>query len=163
MFAHAKLTIAAVAAVALAATAQAQNPVHWTGTATAKSVTQGGKTSVKLDAKIDEGWHIYSITQGPGGPFPTKVSVPDKQPVTLGGDVKAGIAPDVSFDKNFGIDVETYEDKAEFVVPVKVDKDAKTGKQTIEVATRYQACNASMCLPPRTEKVKVALNVKGEK
>ena len=84
-------------------------------------MTAGGKTTVKLAASIDDGWHIYSVTQGPGGPMPTKVTVPTGQSFALSGAVK-GSQPDTKFDENFGIQVETYENRAEFTVPLTIDK-----------------------------------------
>jgi len=153
---------AAAAFVTLgAAAAHAQDPVKWTATPAAKTVAPGAKTTVKLNATIEDGWHIYSVTQAPGGPFPTKITLPKEQPFTLAGTVK-GAPPESAFDKNFGITVETYENKAEFTVPVEVDKAAPAGDQTAQVAVRYQACNASLCLPAKTTKVPVALNVKGK-
>jgi DsbC/DsbD-like thiol-disulfide interchange protein len=162
MLSHTKFAFAVAASLSFAAAAGAQTPVKWTATAT-KPAAAGGETSVKLSAKIDDGWHIYSITQGPGGPIPTKVSVPDSQAFALAGQVKSSAAPAVKFDENFGINVETYEKAVDLTVPVKVQKGAKAGEKTGIVAVRYQACNASLCLPPKTEKIKVALNVKSGK
>lgn len=153
---------AAAALVTLGASAaRAQDPVKWTGTPAAKTVAPGGKTSITLNATIEEGWHIYSVTQAAGGPVPTRITLPKDQPFSINGTVK-GAPPDSKFDQNFGITVETYENKAEFAVPIVVDKAAKAGEQTAQVAVRYQVCNASMCLPAKTEKVAVALTVKGK-
>lgn len=152
---------AALAAVTFAATAQAQSPVHWTASKSAQSAAPGGKTSVKLTATIDEGWHIYSVTQGPGGPLPTRIAVANGQPFFMDGTI-AATQPKVSFDKNFGINVETYESKAEFTVPIKVDTVAKAGKQHIQLSTRYISCNASECLPPKTVSFTVPVKVKSK-
>jgi len=155
-----KLPLALAAVVLTAASAHAQDPVKWTAAPAAKAVTAGGKTTVKLAASIDDGWHIYSVTQGPGGPMPTKVTVPTGQSFALAGAVK-GSQPDTKFDENFGIQVETYEGKAEFTVPLTIDKATKSGAQNAQVSVKYQVCNASTCLPPKTEKLTVAMNVKG--
>jgi thiol:disulfide interchange protein DsbD len=154
-----RIATAALASIALAATATAQTPVHWTATAASHSVAPGAKTDVTLSASIEEGWHIYSLTQGPGGPIPSKISVPAGQSFALAGDIKAS-APDVKVDPNFGIQVETYEKKAEFTVPIKVKKNAKLGSHKAQIAARYEACNASMCLPPRTDKVAVDMRIR---
>jgi DsbC/DsbD-like thiol-disulfide interchange protein len=150
-----------LATIALATTARAQDPVHWTATPTAKSAKAGGAVAVKLSATIADGWHIYSVTQGPGGPLPTKILLAGGQPFTLGGAIKQS-DPDVKFDKNFGINVETFEGKAEFTVPIAVDTAAKQGPQKIQLSIRYEACNASMCLPPRTAKFAVDVKVKSK-
>jgi thiol:disulfide interchange protein DsbD len=158
-------SLAAIAAVTLGAatTAQAQDPVKWTATPAAKTVAPGAKAAIKLDATIEDGWHIYSITQGPGGPVPTRITVPKDQPFTLDAKTKIkGNPPVAKFDENFGIQVETHENNAEFVVPVVVEKNAKSGAQKGQVSVRYQVCNESMCLPAKTKKVDVTLNVKGK-
>jgi DsbC/DsbD-like thiol-disulfide interchange protein len=68
----------AVSAIFITSSAAAQSPVTWTATAPTK-VVAGGKTSVKVTAAIEEGWHIYSITQAAGGPQPTRIILPDSQ------------------------------------------------------------------------------------
>jgi DsbC/DsbD-like thiol-disulfide interchange protein len=150
----------ALASIALAAVANAQTPtpVHWTATAVSKSAAPGVKTELALAAQIDEGWHIYSLTQGPGGPFPSKITIPSGQLFTLAGPIKAS-APDVKFDDAFGINVETYEKKADFKLPITVSKKAKAGSQKVNVAVRYQVCNSNMCLPPHTDKVAANIDV----
>jgi len=148
-------------AVVLAASAGAQDPVKWTAAKVAP-VAQGAVASVKLSAAIESGWHIYSLTQGPGGPMPTKIATLKDEPYTIDGKIKAD-DPNVKFDENFGINVETYEGGADFTVPLKVDKTVKKGAQTATITTRYQVCNASMCLPAKTEKIAVPLTVKAGK
>jgi thiol:disulfide interchange protein DsbD len=156
------LSVFAAAAFTLAASASAQNPVTWTATA-GKSAAAGGTTSVKLSATIQEGWHIYSITQPAGGPNPTRIVLPDSKPFTLDGSIKPTVAPDVAFDKNFNINVETYEKGAEFTVPLKIDKSAKAGTQQVHVNARYQVCNSTSCLPPKTVKLTADVKVKKAK
>jgi DsbC/DsbD-like thiol-disulfide interchange protein len=132
-------------------------PVTWTGAVAPARVAAGGAVSVQLTATIDEGWHLYSTTQPPGGPVPTKIAVVSPQFVLDGS--LAFPRPTVHPDPNFGINVETYEKAVTFTVPVRVDKAAPVGADTVVVSARYQACNATLCLPPQTAKVAVALNV----
>lgn len=143
--------------------AQAQDdPVDWTITpAKAASTAQAGSiVPITLKAKIEDGWHIYSITQPSGGPQATKITVPTDQPFTLSGTIKS-TRPAVEYDQNFGIDVETHENEVTFTVPVRVEKTAKNGVNSLQINARYQVCNASICIPARTEKLKLSLNVKG--
>src|SRR5207249_28836 len=65
-----RILLATGALVAAARSATAQEPVHWKAAASPVTVRAGGKLSVKLSATIDDGWHIYSMTQGKGGPTP---------------------------------------------------------------------------------------------
>jgi hypothetical protein len=55
--------------------------------------------------------------------------------------------------------VETYEKTVTFTVPVRVDKGAHVGTDTVVVSARYQACNATLCLPPQTSMVPVPVVV----
>jgi thiol:disulfide interchange protein DsbD len=146
----------AVAPLAVAPV-RAQTPVHWAATS-AGTVAPGATVSAQIAATIDPGWHVYSLTQGPGGPIATRIALAAGQPFTLKGD-PTGPAPHTEFDPNFGIQVEQYEETAAFTVPVAVGTTAPAGKDSIVVRARYQVCNASLCLPPKTESVAVPVTV----
>src|SRR5688500_4835313 len=89
--------------------ALAQDPVEWSATQVkAGKVPAGSTVQVKLTAKIEDGWHIYSVTQPAGGPFPTKITVPTGQAFTVSGAIKS-TTPEVKFDESFGMDVEYHE------------------------------------------------------
>ena len=134
----------------------AQAPVHWTASS-AGTVAQNATVAAHISAAIDAGWHMYALTQGPGGPIATRITVASGQPFTLQGE-PTGPAPRREFDPNFGITVEEYEERAAFAVPVAVGA-APVGQDSIVVRARYQVCNASLCLPPRTENVAVPVTV----
>ena len=141
-------------------TVWAQNPVTWSVKAGAPraggAIKAGDKFTVQLTAVIAPGWHLYSITQGAGGPIPTRITLPDGQLFKLAGAIKAP-APRVEMDKNFGINTETYEGSANFTLPVAVASDASAGEQQLLVNVRFQACNDTMCLPPKTIKLNTAV------
>jgi len=118
----------------------------------------GGRFCTLCSAAIDAGWHVYSLTQGAGGPIAMRITLAPSQPFALEG-IPTGPAPHKAFDPNFGIQVELYEKSATFAVPVAATADAQAGKDSILVRPRYQACNASLCLPPRTETVAVPVTV----
>ena len=84
-------------------------PVAWSlkGPALTKPVRVGSKFSAQLSADIGGGWHLYSLTQPPGGPNPTRVAVPAGQPFKLAGAIKAP-RPTIKFDENFQLDTESY-------------------------------------------------------
>jgi DsbC/DsbD-like thiol-disulfide interchange protein len=132
-------------------------PVTWTGAVAPAQVAAGGMVNVRLTAAIDDGWHLYSTTQPPGGPVPTRIAVASPR-FALEGSL-AFPKPSVHADPNFGINVETYETGVTFTVPVRVDKAAPVGTDTVVVTARYQACNATLCLPPQTAMVAVPVKV----
>jgi DsbC/DsbD-like thiol-disulfide interchange protein len=149
---------AALAVVcALPANAQ-ERPVIWTASASPGAVAPGATTTIQLKARIDQGWHVYSISQGPGGPIPTRIALAPGQPFELIGTVR-GPAPETRFDSNFGINVETYDDLANFALTVRVAADARPGTDTLAIKARFQTCNASLCLPPHTETVLLPVTV----
>jgi thiol:disulfide interchange protein len=143
----------------LAGAAAAQNPVTWSIKANAPgSLNPGDKFSAQVTAQIQGGWHLYSLTQGGGGPIPTRITVPDGQPFKLAGSVR-GPRPRVAMDPNFEINTETHEGRATFNVPLAAAADAPAGGQSLNVNVRYQACNDKNCLPPRTAKLSAPITL----
>lgn len=110
----------------------------------------GTVAHVTIEAVIQTGWHIYSVTQPPGGPYATRISVPDGQPFVAVGTATAITPPHVSFDDAFKMNVQLHEKAASFDVPVRLADVAHAGGDSVRVNVRYQVCNASLCLPPQT-------------
>src|SRR5687767_6700328 len=83
------------------ASAQELNPIHWSVKKenSALAVKAGDKFNAQVIARIDEGWHLYSLDQAPGGPIPTRISVPEDQRFKLAGDIDSPL-PKVLFDSN---------------------------------------------------------------
>lgn len=126
--------------------AGAQTPVHWK--VAPAVVGANGTGHVTLTAAIDDGWHIYAVTQGPGGPVPTRFTLAAGQPLALAGAATVVPAPRTEMDESFGIPVQMHERSATFTIPVKTTSAAHP--DSVHVRARYQACNASLCLPPQT-------------
>ena len=140
--------------------AHAQNPVNVTMTVAPSSVPAGGKGTARISASIDAPWKMYSITQGAGGPIPTRITLGDG-PFKIGG--VSGPRPKVALDPNFQMNTETYSGSAAFSVPFTVNADATEGAQTLNVNFRFQVCNDTVCLPPRTIKLASAIKVTAAK
>lgn len=135
-----------------------ERPVVWSASPASAPVARGGVVVVHLTARIDGGWHMYSITQGPGGPIPTQIAVAPGQPFALA-DTVGGPVVTKRFDPNFGISVETYDALATFAVPIRVAPTAPTGSTSVALTARFQTCNAKLCLPPHTEKLSVPVTI----
>jgi len=128
-----------------AAACFAQTHVTWSVTTKPAS---SGLTNLVLHAKIDPGWHLYSIVPVKGdGPQPTKVTV--EPPLVATSPVQEGKATS-KLDPNFGLVVQYFENSADFTLPVKAN-----GAPTGTVDVRFQLCNDSMCIPPSTVKVPI--------
>ena len=146
-------------AVVLSAFA-AENPVAWSLAERGGSqpLKPGATFQARLVAKIEPGWHLYSTSQPPGGPIPTRIWLPAGQPFELGGAIGAP-RPKVAFDQNFDMDVESYDDTAAFTLPVRVSAGAPAGPRKLAVHASFQACNDRMCLPPRTVKLEMPVEI----
>jgi len=154
-------TVFLLLAMAVAAPCQ-QHPAQWRAAAPGKVIQPRAKFSVQLAAEITSGWHMYSITQPPGGPAATVITVPTTQPFKLAGEI-AGPPPHTAYDANFEMNTETYEDHAEFIVPVAVSSDTHPGDQRLKIDVRFQVCNDTMCMPPTTEHLTVPVKIEGPK
>ena len=119
---------------------------------------RGEKITAKLQATIKSGWHVYSISQMPGGPSPTIIGVPDGQLLSEAGTI-LGPLPREAYDPNFDMKTEFYERSAAFKVPLEVTATATPGAGKIVVKVRFQTCNDRICLPPSTVEVPLAFRV----
>src|SRR5215469_17881114 len=127
-----------------------------------KALHSGEKFSVTLSAKISSGWHMYSITQPTGGPTTTVITLPTTQRFKLDGQI-GGPRPFTAYDPNFEMNTETYEDRAEFIVPIAVASSASASDQKLTVDVRYQVCNDTTCMPATTEHLTVPVRIEAIK
>lgn len=159
--------IVAIAVIALAtgtlpvAWAQsAEDVVSWKAVVTPQSAKAGESISLTLTGVIADGWHMYSLTQLPGGPTRTSVWLPTGQPFKVAGPI-TGTQPETIFDPNFGINTEVHTGRVVYKLPVDVDKSATTGKHDLTAKVRLQLCTQQNCLPPATITTTVAVMVVG--
>jgi len=115
-----------------------------------------------VQAEIAKGWHIYSMTQKPGGPIPLRLELIGAADVLVRGVIDAP-KPERTFDKNFGIETELYSGSARFTIPVGVPGHSLTGIRRFQIGARYQVCSDKVCLPTRTDKLDVAIRVAGRR
>jgi hypothetical protein len=139
-------------------------PVKWSvvGGSSPREVVSGRTVPLTLAAEIAKGWHMYSLTQKPGGPIPLRLQLLGAADVIVRGVIRAP-KPDRVFDKNFGIETESYSGNPRFTIPVGVPGRTLTGVRKFQVGARFQVCSETLCLPPRTDKLDVALRVTGRK
>ena len=144
-------TIAALGATfTLSGAVQAQDdmdPVQWKVTTVSKSVAPGGVATVKVSAEIEDGWHIYSITQPAGGPQATRITVVKDQPYTIKGKITPAKAPAVKFDENFNMNVEYHTVNSEFTVPLEVASSVKTGSTSVSEPPNALAISTMETVP----------------
>jgi len=142
----------------LAAVSFAQTPAKWSLTAAdqQKTLKQGETASLDLKAEIDEGWHLYALDQPAGGPIATSIKISEGSPFAIAGAIKtpaATVKPDLNFkDANEKpLQTKFFEKSVTFSVPVKATADGPVAAALLDV--RFQLCNDTTCLPPRTVRV----------
>ncbi len=114
--------LAAISAgVALAA---APDPVQWSLSSDAAKVAPGSTVTLRLTAKIDSGWHLYSLDKT-ADIIPTTISLPDNPAVESF--MLAQPKPLVKPEPILGHDVAMFFDQAVFLVQAKLKPDAPAG------------------------------------
>jgi thiol:disulfide interchange protein len=136
----------------------AQNPVKWSLSSDSNGRSLKARDSIKavLRVEIDSGWHLYALEQPEGGPVATTIKVTADNPFEIAGKIespKPNVKTDPLFTGTDGKPLETkfYLDSASFTVPVIATSD--TGADAISVDVRFQLCNDTFCLPPKTVRV----------
>ncbi len=138
--------------------AAAQTPIHWSLAPGAGAKADPGKPlTIILSAKIDDGWHLYGLTQPPG-PAPLTLTIDKSGPFSLAGAITES-APIQKFDPNFGATTQYHEDAATVTLPLTIAADAPLGRTPFRLTVNFQACNAQVCLPPKDEKLEVSIDV----
>ena len=118
----------------------------------------GSQIQAILNARVKTGWHLYSMTQPPGGPIPTSISVEEDPVFSQAGPVKQ---PPVKiwFDQAFAINSEYLEGSVDFRIPVKVGAAALPGPYSLPAKIRFMVCSDTLCLPPKTVHLKAQFQV----
>ncbi len=143
------------AACCTAMFAAGPDPVHWTLTFDSASAPPGGHVLARMAAKIDPGWHLYSLTT-PRPPIATTV--------VLDNPVVAGVKlyqphPLVKLDPSFNVNTETFGEEVTILLDIELKKDAPAGPAELTATARYQCCNDNMCLPPKRKPASATLNI----
>jgi len=96
-----------------------------------------------IKATLDEGWHIYSVTQEPGGPAKTSFTFTPSKQYTLIGKI-AEPMPVTKFENTFNISVKYFERTVIFQQKIRL----RSSKCTVSGHVKFMACNDHQCLPP---------------
>ena len=138
-----------------------QNPAKWSlsSDAAAASLKSGDVVKALLKADIESGWHLYALEQPEGGPIATTIKVTEGKPFELTGKITSAkpiTRTDPLFTGYDGKPLETkfFADLAQFNMSLKATSD--TAADNISVDVRFQLCNDTFCLPPKTVRVSLS-------
>jgi hypothetical protein len=133
--------------------------VQWAATLTAASgVKQGSATTLELSGEILDGWHVYALTEPPGGPTALRVTLDENEVAQIAG-VPSGTAPRKRHDPSFGLQTQFYTHSFTVRVPVQVKQQLAAGHQVLPVSVRFQTCSDRECQPPTTIHLVVPVEV----
>jgi DsbC/DsbD-like thiol-disulfide interchange protein len=133
--------------------------VHWnTSVITQSAGRTASELILKLSGEIETGWHVYAMTQTPGGPNALRINLDDNQIVDPAG-VAKGSPPHKQKDPRFGMVTQFYDDAFVLSLPVRLKHHPPSGRQQIPVSVRLQSCSAEVCLPPTTIHLSVDIDV----
>ncbi len=145
-----------------AAPAFAQNPAKWSLSSDARdrALNTGDLVATKLTAEIESGWKLYSTEQPDGGPIATTIKVSEGTQFELAGKIASTPAATNKLDPLFtGFDgkplmTKYFTSSVSFAVPVKALGEVTANDLAFDV--RFQLCNDTVCLPPKTVNVSFA-------
>ena len=125
-------------------------PVSWSTSLGSKpSSKPGSHLMLDVTAHIEDGWHVYGLNQGEGGPTPLRITPAPNSIVQLAG-TPSGTAPVRRHDPSFDLDTEVFNHLFTLHVPLVVTPHVAEAGEEIGLNVRFQACNDHVCLPPRT-------------
>lgn len=103
---------------------------------------------LEIAAQVPKGFKIYALTQKSGGPFPTKIHLPDE--IKLVGEIVPSPAAHVEKDPDTWGDlvIESHKDLVKWTVPF-VWTNPQNLPEQIAGNVESQMCDANTCLPPR--------------
>jgi hypothetical protein len=133
----------------------------WTTTPVRVATRAPSQTVIRIRGSIIPGWHVYSLTQKPGGPKPLTFQLEPVMGIALGA-VK-GPQPQTAYDAEFKMKTETYSGSPTFDIPVRWARALPAGITELKIIVRYMACSDKLCLPPRKEVLTVQLRAPGAK
>lgn len=136
----------------------APQPVQWKASlALPAPVKSGAAIKVDLSGEVQQGWHVYALTQPAGGPIPLRISLDENDVAKIQGEA-SGTKPIKHLDTSFQLETQFYQGDFTLHVPVEV-KHPVAGKQIIPLSVRFQACSDRTCLPPRTVHLSVPVEI----
>jgi len=119
--------------------AQVSDPISWSFKA---SKIEGNKYEIVFSASIDQGWHLYSISQPEDGPQAIAFAFKQTPNFKLIGKVREVTKAITEFDKIFKLNVSFFEKSATYSQVVElVNADSAEVNGNIE----YQACFSGTC------------------
>jgi DsbC/DsbD-like thiol-disulfide interchange protein len=149
---------AALLGAGFLANASAQTAAHTVQWKAAFAAARDGDVVLELSGEIQEGWHVYALTQPSGGPAALRVTL-DENEIAQAAGTPSGPTPRKHRDPSFKLETQFYTHSFTVRLPVSLKKQQPTGQQLVPVSVRFQSCSDRECLPPSTAHLSVPVGV----
>lgn len=120
---------------------------------------EGGAETLAVTAVLEEGWHLYSVDQKPGGPKATRIVVADDSPQLPAGPFRPTTAPHVRTVDDVpswkGLVVEEHAGTVTWKTPLAANPGGKAA--AVHGTVSVQLCRDNACTPPETIPFTVAV------
>src|SRR5688500_6504493 len=148
--------------IAAGAHAGAQRPadvVRWSAKAADVVVKAGATVPVEITADVQEGWHLYALSQPKSGPIPLAFAVAKGKPFEIR--TRALVAPKAAVvqEPNFNLETHQYDAKGACRIPLSAARAATPGPHSVPVEITCQACGNGICLRPFTQTLPIDVTV----
>lgn len=152
MFVHAgaKLVWMLILAGMGSLSAQESFPVSVSARLDPDRVRAGEVLTISIEAVMDPEWHIYAVNKVSEGPVPSRVTVKGVGVVEEVGRTDEP-EPVTRYDEGFQKETHFHEGTVVFSTPVRVSSSLEPGRYSLAANLLYQACDPSICYPPRTD------------
>ena len=127
----------------LSLTAKGADGVEWTADAVSDT---GNAGHIVVTAKVADGYHFYSFAPE-GGYNSLEIKVEGNDAVLSTGDPSALIAPETHYEESQGAELSSWSKDVSFTIPFTFEADKG---YKINLKIRYQACDSTACLTPKT-------------
>jgi hypothetical protein len=111
-------------------------------------VDEGARTGkLSVTVELAEGWHIYSVTQGAGGPQKSQIIVEESDKFKLMGEFTPNNDPLVDDpDPVFNVRVEYHDFGVTWTAPIELAEGVRPEELTIKSQLKGQRCIHGRCL-----------------
>ena len=103
---------------------------------------------LSITAEMLPTWHIYSITQLPGGTLKSELKVDGSQQFELVGPFEADVPPHVKHYEYFDVPIEEHADKVTWAAPIRIADGVDPESLEVKVVYLGQVCqDDGSCIP----------------
>jgi hypothetical protein len=120
------------------------------------NIKSGSTVTLEIHGAIEDGWHVYALTEPSGGPIALRVTL-DENDIVQAAAAVSGTPPSKHRDPSFGLETQFYTHSFTIRLPVIVK--AAVGRQQVPVSVRFQTCSDRECQPPTTARLTVTFEV----